>query len=178
MITDMRTGEKLRNFKKIEKNDIVMGDRMYGTVPGISYLAEREAGFVLRIKTHNFNIYNGTISNNIGSGVSIAADNDRGVVRFSMLGGLISGNSGVGVVSIEGGSFTKTGGTITGTDFPGGGLAVSAWGVRMTNGAYTTGSEIIKRKTTTAGHSDSLSWSWDFFSSGNAFTPSWSGAWD
>jgi len=55
----MRTGEKLRNFKKIEKNDIVMGDRMYGTVPGISYLAEREAGFVLRIKTHNFNIYNG-----------------------------------------------------------------------------------------------------------------------
>jgi hypothetical protein len=58
MITDMRTGEKLRNFKKIKKNDIVMGDRMYGTVPGIAYLKEREAGFVLRIKTHNFNIYN------------------------------------------------------------------------------------------------------------------------
>jgi len=59
MITDMRTGEKLRNFKKIKKGDIVMGDRMYGTVPGISYLTEREAGFVLRIKTHNFNISNG-----------------------------------------------------------------------------------------------------------------------
>jgi len=59
MITDFRTGEKLRNFKKIEKNEIVMGDRMYGTIPGISYLTEREVGFVLRVKTHNFNIYDG-----------------------------------------------------------------------------------------------------------------------
>ena len=57
IITDMRTGEKLANFKQIGKNDIVMGDRIYGTLPGIAYLKERGAGYVLRIKSRGFRIY-------------------------------------------------------------------------------------------------------------------------
>jgi len=59
LITDMKTGEKLRNFKKVGKNDIVIGDRIYGTLAGIAYLEQRKAGYVLRIKSRGFNIYNG-----------------------------------------------------------------------------------------------------------------------
>ena len=58
MLTDIRTGEKLRNFKQIGKNDIVMGDRMYGTIQGITYLRKQKAGFILRIRSSWFNIYN------------------------------------------------------------------------------------------------------------------------
>jgi len=59
LVTDRKTGEKLRNFKKIGKNDVVVGDRIYGTIPGITYLKQRNAGYVLRIKSSGFNIYNG-----------------------------------------------------------------------------------------------------------------------
>jgi hypothetical protein len=57
LITDMRTGEKLVNFKKIGKDDIVIGDRIYGTLPGIGYLNSCGAGYVLRIKSRGFRIY-------------------------------------------------------------------------------------------------------------------------
>jgi hypothetical protein len=60
VITDMRTGERLANFKQFGKNDIVMGDRIYGTLPGIAYLKELGAGYVLRIKSLGFRIYDGT----------------------------------------------------------------------------------------------------------------------
>jgi len=59
LVTDMKTGEKLRNFRKLGKNDIVIGDRIYGTMPGITYLKRRKAGYVLRVKSRGFNIYNG-----------------------------------------------------------------------------------------------------------------------
>jgi hypothetical protein len=55
--TDMRTGEKLANFERLGKGDIVMGDRAYGTLPGIGYLRKRGAGYVLRIKNYGFRIY-------------------------------------------------------------------------------------------------------------------------
>jgi len=58
LVTDNKTGEKLRNFKKFGKNDIVMGDRMYGTLQGITYVRQKKAGYVLRIKSRGFNIYN------------------------------------------------------------------------------------------------------------------------
>jgi hypothetical protein len=58
-ITDRKTGEKLANFKQFGKNDIVMGDRIYGTLPGIAYLKEQGAGYVLRIKSRGFRIYDG-----------------------------------------------------------------------------------------------------------------------
>jgi len=59
MVTDMKTGEKLANFKEFGKNDIVMGDRIYGTLPGIEYLRQRKAGYALRIKSRGFTVYNG-----------------------------------------------------------------------------------------------------------------------
>jgi IS4 transposase len=57
LITDIRTGEKLVNFKQIGKDDILVGDRMYGTLPGIAYLNRCGAGYVLRIKSRGFRIY-------------------------------------------------------------------------------------------------------------------------
>jgi hypothetical protein len=58
LVTDRKTGEKLSNFKQFRENDIIMGDRIYGTIPGIEYLKERGAGYVLRIKSRGFNVYN------------------------------------------------------------------------------------------------------------------------
>ena len=57
LVTDRRTGEKLVNFRMIGKGDIVVGDRIYGTVPGIAYLKQRGAGYALRIKSRGFRIY-------------------------------------------------------------------------------------------------------------------------
>ena len=57
IVTDMKTGEKLRNFKKLGKNDIVMGDRAYGTLQGITYARQQGAGYVLRIRSSAFFIY-------------------------------------------------------------------------------------------------------------------------
>jgi hypothetical protein len=59
LITDRKTGEKLSNFRRFGKNDIVMGDRIYGTLPGIAYLHRRKAGYVLRIKSRGFTIFDG-----------------------------------------------------------------------------------------------------------------------
>jgi len=59
LVTDRRTGEKLGNFKQLGKSDIVMGDRIYGTLPGIAWLRQQKAGYALRIKSRGFTIYNG-----------------------------------------------------------------------------------------------------------------------
>jgi len=56
-ITDRKTGEKLANFKLLGENDIVMGDRIYGTLPGIAYLKERNAGYVLRMHSRLIPLY-------------------------------------------------------------------------------------------------------------------------
>jgi hypothetical protein len=58
-ITDMRTGEKVGNFSGLGGNDIVVGDRAYGTVPGIRYLRERGSGYVLRLRGKAFKVYDG-----------------------------------------------------------------------------------------------------------------------
>ena len=59
LVTDRKTGEKLANFTQFGKDDIVMGDRAYGTLLGIAYLRERNAGYVLRIKPRGFAVYDG-----------------------------------------------------------------------------------------------------------------------
>jgi len=59
LITDRKTGEKLSNFKRFGKNDIVMGDRIYGTLPGIAWLRRHGAGYVLGIKLRGITPYNG-----------------------------------------------------------------------------------------------------------------------
>ena len=57
LITDMKTGEKLANFKAIGQDDIIMGDRAYGTLPGIAYLKSCGAGYVMRIRAAGFSVY-------------------------------------------------------------------------------------------------------------------------
>jgi hypothetical protein len=59
LVTDEQTGEKLANFKQLGKKDLVMGDRIYGTLPGVGYVLEQGAGYVLRIKSRGFKVYDG-----------------------------------------------------------------------------------------------------------------------
>ncbi|GHV87580.1 putative transposase InsL for insertion sequence element IS186A [Spirochaetia bacterium] len=56
-ITDMKNGEKLRNFERFEKGTIVLGDRAYGTIPGMEYLRERGTDYVLRLRSGAFTLY-------------------------------------------------------------------------------------------------------------------------
>ncbi|GHU97216.1 hypothetical protein FACS189483_02500 [Spirochaetia bacterium] len=57
-VTDIKTGEALTNFTRFGKNDIVIGDRGYGTMPGMRYLQEQKSGFVLRLRANAFTAYN------------------------------------------------------------------------------------------------------------------------
>jgi hypothetical protein len=57
-LTDIKTGEKLTNFKEFGGNDIVVGDRAYGTVAGMEYLRNLGSGFVLRLRAGAFGVYN------------------------------------------------------------------------------------------------------------------------
>jgi hypothetical protein len=56
-ITGMEEGEKLSNFTYFGGTDIVVGDRIYGTLPGIRYLKERGSGYVLRLRGKAFKVY-------------------------------------------------------------------------------------------------------------------------
>jgi hypothetical protein len=58
-LTDIKSGEKLSNFMSFATGDIVVGDRAYGTIPGMEYLRERGSGFVLRLRARAFNLYDG-----------------------------------------------------------------------------------------------------------------------
>jgi len=51
LVTDRKTGEKLTNFKRLGKKDIVIGDRAYGNIPGLTYLKGLGVGYVLRIQS-------------------------------------------------------------------------------------------------------------------------------
>ena len=59
LVTDRRTGEKLASFKQLGKGDIVMGNRAYGTLPGIAYILQRKADCALRVNCRGFAIYDG-----------------------------------------------------------------------------------------------------------------------
>jgi len=56
-LTDEQTGEKLSNFEEIGWNDIIVGDRMYGTLKSIEYAESKGADYVFRLKTDAFNLY-------------------------------------------------------------------------------------------------------------------------
>ena len=58
LLSDIKTGEKLSNFNKLGKEDIVMGDRAYTTLNGLEYLMEKGTGYVLRMNAGKFHIYN------------------------------------------------------------------------------------------------------------------------
>ena len=57
-VTTIETGEKLRNFTHFGGNDVVIGDRGYGSIQGIEYMRECESDFVLRLRANAFNLYN------------------------------------------------------------------------------------------------------------------------
>jgi hypothetical protein len=57
-VTDIKTGEALTNFTNIRKNDIVVGDRIYGSIPGIHYLNKQGSEYVLRLRARAFTVYN------------------------------------------------------------------------------------------------------------------------
>jgi len=59
VVTGIDNGEKLANFKQFKKGDIVMGDRAYGTLPGIAWLRQQGADYALRIKPRGIALYNG-----------------------------------------------------------------------------------------------------------------------
>jgi hypothetical protein len=57
-VTDIKTGEALTNFTQLGKKDIVLGDRIYGSIPGMRYLLEQKSGYVLRLRARAFTVYN------------------------------------------------------------------------------------------------------------------------
>jgi hypothetical protein len=59
-LTGSKIGEKISNFTCFGKDDIVIGDRIYGTIPGIEYLRKSLSGFVLRLRAGAFNLYDGS----------------------------------------------------------------------------------------------------------------------
>jgi hypothetical protein len=56
MITSQKIGEKLSNFN-FSQNDLIVADRAYGTIGGISHCIEQNAEFILRLKTEPFAMY-------------------------------------------------------------------------------------------------------------------------
>jgi hypothetical protein len=56
-LTGIKNGEKAANFGSFGANDIVIGDRAYGTLQSIEYLVSRGSGFVLRSRSDAFVVY-------------------------------------------------------------------------------------------------------------------------
>jgi hypothetical protein len=56
IITDQEKGEALTNFS-FQRDDLVVGDRIYSTFKGIRHCLECEANFVLRLRANSFNLY-------------------------------------------------------------------------------------------------------------------------
>jgi len=55
-ITDIRGGEKLSRHM-IRENDIVLADRIYGTIQGMEHVRQSKADFILRYRTKAFKLY-------------------------------------------------------------------------------------------------------------------------
>jgi hypothetical protein len=55
-VTYQTYGETLKNFD-ISKGDLVVADRIYGTINGISHCLNSEADYILRLRTNCFKIY-------------------------------------------------------------------------------------------------------------------------
>ena len=55
-ITSEKTGESLRNFE-VNKNDLFLGDRAYGTKTSMVHCLKGEGSFVFRIRKNAFDIY-------------------------------------------------------------------------------------------------------------------------
>lgn len=57
ILTDATRGESMTNFQSVQKNDLALGDRAYGSITGMRWMEEREAYYVFRLKAKAFNLY-------------------------------------------------------------------------------------------------------------------------
>ncbi|MDR1159149.1 MAG: transposase [Syntrophomonadaceae bacterium] len=57
--TSGKTGEKLTNFTKFAKGDIILADRAYGTINSIEHTKSCGAEFIIRLKYNAFTTYDG-----------------------------------------------------------------------------------------------------------------------
>jgi hypothetical protein len=55
-ITDVKTGEQMSNFT-LEKGDIAIADRAYGTKNSIEYCLQNDADFIFRLRSNCFSLY-------------------------------------------------------------------------------------------------------------------------
>lgn len=56
-MTEAKEGEKISRFKEIRKGDVIVGDRAYGTLKGISYVKEQEGDYLFRLRGKAFKLY-------------------------------------------------------------------------------------------------------------------------
>lgn len=50
-------GETLMRYTAIKSNDLIIADRAYGTLRGISHVLKHKANFVIRLRSNSFNLY-------------------------------------------------------------------------------------------------------------------------
>lgn len=55
--TTVKEGETLTRYEKIQENDLVIADRGYGTITGMEYLRSHGAGYILRLKSNGFKLF-------------------------------------------------------------------------------------------------------------------------
>lgn len=55
--TEANEGEKISRYENIKSKDIIIGDRAYGTISGIEYVAAKGADFLFRLRAKAFNLY-------------------------------------------------------------------------------------------------------------------------
>jgi hypothetical protein len=162
---------------------IMNGGKIYGNTSnnggGVLVFFENNGGgtFIM----NGGEIYGNTSSVNGGGGVSVGFRDQWGSGgTFTMNGGEIYGNNttssrgGGGVYVSDNATFNKTGGTITGSNAANSNLVKNGSDVinNMGRAVYVGGSSFEKRKETTAGPGDNLSFK---YIDGK---PTWSGAWD
>lgn len=56
-LTKIAQGETLRNYEKIVQDDIIMGDRAYGTIASMEYVQSKGGDFCLRLRGNAFHLY-------------------------------------------------------------------------------------------------------------------------
>lgn len=57
--TEASEGERINRYETIKPKDIIIGDRIYGTITGMRYVASKEADFLFRLRAEAFNLYTG-----------------------------------------------------------------------------------------------------------------------
>jgi hypothetical protein len=56
-LTDSSEGEKLSQYREMQRGDIIVADRVYGTLKSIEYTLSCGCDYVLRLKANAFNLY-------------------------------------------------------------------------------------------------------------------------